>query len=337
MTTENKLRAIINSKNAIKNAIKEKGIAITENEPFSTYADKITSIEVSCDGTGINLFSSNFNPGYNNYYGLTGDIALSTTSIAEQNIPEGFTTANANSLIENIPRNIAIIPNPTPNQDTGYDINGNITTETEAIVTMYNISGSINDYPNLTGVIFSGTSASISNCPKLKYVTLVGNISTITSDMVIETLIVTQGTLDISNIQINSLTVSEDVTINGISNNTQLVYYVPNSKGTIPTGYTSLKYYWIPTTATTINSLAFMGCSALYQVAIPDTVQTINASAFMTCNNLKKIEMYNSTPPILVSGGIPMNEGLIITVPKGSLSAYQSAQNWSSYTIKERK
>ena len=80
-----------------------------------------------------------------------------------------------------------------------------------------------------------------------------------------------------------------------------------------------------------------MGCSALYQVAIPDTVQTINASAFMTCNNLKKIEMYSSTPPTLVSGGIPMNEGLIITVPKGSLSAYQSAQNWSSYTIKERK
>lgn len=336
MTTENKLRAIINSKNAIKDAISAKGVQISVDDPLSSYAEKINSIENNISSGGMNLFSTNFNPGYNNYYGLTGEIALFTKSIEAQTFPEGFTTANANSLITNMPRNIAIIPSSIPDTDTAYDANGKVTTEVEAVVSLYNVSGSISNYPNLTGVIFGGTSASISNCPKLKYVALTGNIASITSDILIETLIVTQGTIDISNIQINNLTVSEDVTINGISNNTQLVYYVPNSKGTIPTGYTSLKYYWIPTSATTINSLAFMGCSALYQVAIPNTVQTISANAFMTCTNLKRIEMYNETPPTLAAGGIPANVGLIITVPSGSLSAYQSAENWSNYTIQER-
>lgn len=91
MSTANKLQAILSSKEAIKNAISAKGVSITDDDTLDSYADKISQIITGGD-TGINYFTTDFNPGYINFYSPTGEIVKSTKSIADipEDIPEGF-------------------------------------------------------------------------------------------------------------------------------------------------------------------------------------------------------------------------------------------------------
>lgn len=91
MSTANKLQAILNSKAAIKNAISAKGVSITDDDTLDSYADKISQI-VTGGGTGINYFTTDFNPGYINFYSPTGEIVKSTKSTTDvpEDIPEGF-------------------------------------------------------------------------------------------------------------------------------------------------------------------------------------------------------------------------------------------------------
>lgn len=48
-TIQDKLDLTLNNKNSIKNAIRSKGIAVSDEEPFSSYADKISNIETGID------------------------------------------------------------------------------------------------------------------------------------------------------------------------------------------------------------------------------------------------------------------------------------------------
>lgn len=91
MSTANKLQAILNSKEAIKNAISAKGVTINDSDTFSNYADKISQI-ITGGGTGINYFTTDFNPGYINYYSPTGEIVKSTKSTPDvpEDIPDDF-------------------------------------------------------------------------------------------------------------------------------------------------------------------------------------------------------------------------------------------------------
>lgn len=91
MSTANKLQAILNSKEAIKNAISAKGITVSDTDTLDSYADKISQITTG-SGTGINYFTTDFNPGYVNYYSPTGEIVKYTLSTqdAPEDIPEGF-------------------------------------------------------------------------------------------------------------------------------------------------------------------------------------------------------------------------------------------------------
>lgn len=90
MSTANKLQAILNSKEAIKNAISAKGVSITDDDTLDNYADKIS--QITTGGTGINYFTTDFNPGYINFYSPTGEIVKSTKSTTDvpEDIPEGF-------------------------------------------------------------------------------------------------------------------------------------------------------------------------------------------------------------------------------------------------------
>lgn len=92
----------------------------------------------------------------------------------------------------------------------------------------------------------------------------------------------------------------------------------------------------IPDSVTSISDSAFDGCcKSLTDVTISNSVTNIGNSAFSRCNNLVNITLLPITPPTLgsnVFNDIPASA--VITVPKGSLNAYQTATNWSTYANK---
>jgi hypothetical protein len=81
-----------------------------------------------------------------------------------------------------------------------------------------------------------------------------------------------------------------------------------------------------------IGSGAFMSCSKLTSVDLPN-VTSIDSSAFSYCSALISVRL-PATPPTLASTSdfnkVPTTCKFYI--PTGSLSAYQSATNWSSLT-----
>ena len=89
----------------------------------------------------------------------------------------------------------------------------------------------------------------------------------------------------------------------------------------------------IPDGVTSIGNYAFNACYSLASVTIPDGVTSIGAYAFRSCYGVKEYHILPTTPPALtnstVFNDIP-SDG-IIYVPAGSLEAYQTATNWSTY------
>lgn len=81
-----------------------------------------------------------------------------------------------------------------------------------------------------------------------------------------------------------------------------------------------------------IASYAFRSCNSLASVTISDGV-SIKSGAFSFCYGAKEYHVLPATPPYLPSdnvfSGIPSD--CIIYVPVGSLEAYQTATNWSTY------
>ena len=96
--------------------------------------------------------------------------------------------------------------------------------------------------------------------------------------------------------------------------------------------YSSLTSIVIPSGVTSINNSTFYNCSSLTSIVIPDGVTSIGGNAFSRCSKLATVELKPTTPPTL-NGTIFKNCTALtqIIVPAGTLSAYQSATNWSAY------
>ena len=96
----------------------------------------------------------------------------------------------------------------------------------------------------------------------------------------------------------------------------------------------SLASITIPDNMTSIGPAAFSGCFSLASITIPDGVTSIEDSAFYNCYGMAECHLKPVTPPILSStnafNSIPSD--CIIYVPAGSLNAYQTATNWSTYS-----
>jgi len=113
---------------------------------------------------------------------------------------------------------------------------------------------------------------------------------------------------------------------------------------TIPNGVTSLQCFGtcvhlqsitIPNGVTSFGSSCFDGCTSLQSITIPNGVTSFGSSSFSRCYFLQTMYMKPTTPPTLSSSSsIPSDTSLVIYVPRGSLSAYQSASNWSSFSSK---
>ena len=92
----------------------------------------------------------------------------------------------------------------------------------------------------------------------------------------------------------------------------------------------------IPNNTTSIGSYVCQNCYNLLTAIIPVNVTSIGTQAFAGCNSLSELHLKPTAPPALANSnafnGIPSD--CIIYVPQGSLSAYQQATNWSSYSSK---
>ena len=107
---------------------------------------------------------------------------------------------------------------------------------------------------------------------------------------------------------------------------------------------------------TLIKDSTFTNCTKLTSVVIPNSVATIESGVFHNCSNLTDItigsgvtsmgmntlnigsttnkatiKMLPSNPPSIYSGTMTPTKIEKIIVPKGCLSVYQSATNWSAY------
>lgn len=77
----------------------------------------------------------------------------------------------------------------------------------------------------------------------------------------------------------------------------------------------------------------FKNCTSLLTAIIPNTIQTMSGSVFEGCCSLKWIKVLADTPPSLTASyGLSNTNNCTIYVPDDSVSAYQTATNWSTYS-----
>lgn len=95
--------------------------------------------------------------------------------------------------------------------------------------------------------------------------------------------------------------------------------------------HTSISSINVPTGVTKIGSGAFLNCTSLRTVTMPSSVTNIESMAFKGCASLDVITILATTPPTLNnSNAFDDTNNCPIYVPSGSVSAYQSASQWSS-------
>ena len=96
-------------------------------------------------------------------------------------------------------------------------------------------------------------------------------------------------------------------------------------------GY-SLKSMVVPSNVTILDTNAFTDCHALETITIPASVTSIGAGALSGCISLKELIVQQTTPPTLNSTALTaISVQCKIKVPSASLTAYQTATNWSTY------
>lgn len=90
----------------------------------------------------------------------------------------------------------------------------------------------------------------------------------------------------------------------------------------------------IPNAVTSIGNNMFSGCTALTSAFIGASVATIGSNAFSNCTALTSVVCLATTPPAIQSNTFPsaVYSNAVLTVPKGSRDAYQTASNWNSFT-----
>ena len=87
----------------------------------------------------------------------------------------------------------------------------------------------------------------------------------------------------------------------------------------------------LPSGITAINSNTF-GRTGLVSITVPPNVKEIGSSSFANSTRLTTVEMKPITPPTLSASAFNGCTALsTIIVPKGTLSDYQTATNWSAF------
>ena len=87
-------------------------------------------------------------------------------------------------------------------------------------------------------------------------------------------------------------------------------------------------------TITTISQYAFYGTRSLTSITIPESVTSIGQYAFASNYGTPEYHFKHTTPPPLAGTNVfySILPDTKIYVPQGSLNAYKTATNWSSYS-----
>ena len=98
-------------------------------------------------------------------------------------------------------------------------------------------------------------------------------------------------------------------------------------------GCTNLKKVSIGESVTTIGNYAFSGCSSLDVFSFGSKVSSIGQEAFSDCTAMTKLISRATTPPTCGSQALDdINKWTCeLTVPEGTLSAYQAADQWKDF------
>ena len=143
---------------------------------------------------------------------------------------------------------------------------------------------------------------------------------------------------------LTSVTIPESVTNIG---DAMLSYCYSLASVTIPESVTSignnafsscfpLASVTIPESVTNIGANVFSYCYSLTSVTIPESVTNIGNAMLSSCSSLAHLIFEPTTPPTAGLNAFPTNlpSDLVVYVPAGTLSAYQSASNYSSIASK---
>ena len=80
-----------------------------------------------------------------------------------------------------------------------------------------------------------------------------------------------------------------------------------------------------------IGNSAFYDCRSLTSITIPNSMTSIDYQAFAACSSLTTMTVLATTPPTLSNTNAISTAIKKIYIPAGTLSAYQSATNWSNF------
>lgn len=104
------------------------------------------------------------------------------------------------------------------------------------------------------------------------------------------------------------------------------------------TGCSALASVQIGNSVETIGDYAFFGCTGLSSLHVPESVKTIGENAFMGIHWINEVQAKSATPAEAPISAFSQNayKSATLTVPNGSLAAYQAHPTWSNFqTIRE--
>lgn len=81
-----------------------------------------------------------------------------------------------------------------------------------------------------------------------------------------------------------------------------------------------------------VAASSFSGCDTLRRVSFGNNVKTIGEYVFYPCRNLEEVTIKSETPPVAELDAFYNVGNCLLRVPVGSIGAYQSDQEWSTFS-----
>ena len=102
-------------------------------------------------------------------------------------------------------------------------------------------------------------------------------------------------------------------------------------------GCTNLESFSVGDGVTLFGDWCFSGCSSLKTLSFGSHLQTIGKEAFSDCVSVTQIKSKAAVPPTCGSQALDdINKwNCTLTVPKGSMSQYQTADQWKEFLFVE--